>query len=80
MKNLRDKAVWYPFLLCLLAMFFQQWSGINVIVFNTVTVFNAAEVKIDQYLATNVVGLVQLVATFSKYSMLYALYQKAKPF
>ena len=61
--ELKRKQVWLPFLLCLMAMFFQQWSGINVIIFNTVTIFNAAEVKVDQYLATNVVGLVQLIAT-----------------
>ncbi len=64
--ELRNKSVWYPFGLCLATMVFQQWSGVNAIIFNTVTIFNAANVSIDQYLATNIVGLVQLIATFSK--------------
>ena len=45
-------------------MVFQQWSGVNAIIFNTVTIFNAANVNINQYLATNIVGVVQLIATF----------------
>jgi hypothetical protein len=47
-------------------MFFQQWCGINAVIFNTVTIFNAAKVNINQYLATNIVGVVQLIATVSK--------------
>ncbi len=71
--ELRNKSVWYPFCLCLATMVFQQWSGVNAIIFNTVTIFNAANVSIDQYLATNIVGLVQLIATFSKKTNLYYL-------
>jgi len=41
-------------------------SGVNAIIFNTVTIFDAAEDKVDRYLSTNIVGAVQLVATFSK--------------
>ena len=48
-------------------MIFQQWSGVNAIIFNTVTIFNAANVAIDGHLATNIVGAVQLIATFSKF-------------
>ena len=47
-------------------MFFQQWSGVNAITFNTVTIFSAADISMDQYLATNIVGVVQLIATFCK--------------
>jgi hypothetical protein len=41
-------------------------AGVNAIIFNTVTIFNAANVTIDMHLATNIVGAVQLFATFSK--------------
>jgi len=61
---LRSKQVWHPFVLCLAVMVFQQWSGVNAIIFNTVTIFNAANVTIDMHLATNIVGAVQLFATF----------------
>jgi hypothetical protein len=47
-------------------MFFQQWSGINAVIFNTVTIFNAADVSINQHLAANIVGAVQLLATVCK--------------
>jgi len=40
--------------------------GVNAVIFNTVTIFNAAKVNINQYLATNIVGAVQLIATFCK--------------
>ena len=63
---LRMKQVWHPFVLCLAVMVFQQWCGVNAVIFNTVTIFNAANVTIDQHLATNIVGAVQLFATFSE--------------
>jgi hypothetical protein len=66
LSELKSKAVWHPFSLCLAIMIFQQWSGVNAVIFNTVTIFNAANVNMDQYLATNIVGVVQLVATFCK--------------
>lgn len=62
--ELKTKQVWHPFVLCLVVMIFQQWSGVNAIIFNTVTIFNAANVAIDGHLATNIVGAVQLIATF----------------
>jgi hypothetical protein len=64
--ELKTKQVWHPFILCLAVMVFQQFSGVNAIIFNTVTIFNAANLSINQHLATNIVGAVQLVATFSK--------------
>jgi hypothetical protein len=65
---MKTKAVWHPFILCLATMVFQQWSGVNAVIFNTVTIFNAANVNINQYLATNIVGVVQFVATFCKFT------------
>ena len=41
-------------------------SGVNVLIFNSATIFKAAEVDIDDNLAANVVGVTQLVATASK--------------
>jgi facilitated trehalose transporter len=65
-SELKSRPIWHPFLLCLVIMFFQQWSGINAVIFNTVTIFNAADVSINQHLAANIVGAVQLLATVCK--------------
>lgn len=40
----------------------------NAIIFNTVIIFDAAEAKVDRYLATNIVGAVQLIATLSEFN------------
>ena len=44
-------------------MFFQQFSGINAIVYNTVSIFEAAGSSIPAKYATIIVGLVQFVFT-----------------
>ena len=44
----------------------RNWSGVNVIVFKTVNVFETVGSSIDKYACTAIVGGVQLVATGSK--------------
>lgn len=44
-------------------MFFQQFSGINAIVYNTVSIFEAAGSSIPAKYATIIVGLVQFIFT-----------------
>ena len=44
----------------------RNWSGVNVIVFKTVNVFETVGSSIDKYVCTAIVGGVQLVATGSK--------------
>ena len=47
-------------------MVFQQWTGVNTVIFNTVTIFSAAKISINEHIASNIVGVVQLLATASK--------------
>ena len=56
----------HPLLLSFVLHFLQNWSGVNVIVFKTVDVFETVGSSIDKYVCTAIVGGVQLVATGSK--------------
>lgn len=72
LDNSDDKFSWseftYPFLykpliISLALMFFQQFSGINAVMFYTVNIFNSAAPSIDSNIATVIVGVVQVVFT-----------------
>ena len=54
-----------PFGISMAIMFFQQFTGINAIVYNTVMIFQLAGSTIDSHYATIIVGFVQLVFTAS---------------
>ena len=61
-------------------MFFQQWCGVNAIIFNTVSIFRASgSHAVDENLATVIVGIVQFLATFSEFCR-FASDSVAKPF
>jgi SP family facilitated glucose transporter-like MFS transporter 8 len=45
-------------------MFFQQLSGINAVIFYTTTIFKDANIEIKPELATIIVGVIQVLATF----------------
>lgn len=45
-------------------MFFQQMSGINAVIFYTGFIFDAANTGIDGSIATIIVGVMQVIATF----------------
>lgn len=45
-------------------MFFLQLSGINIVIFYTGSIFNAANIDIKSELATILIGVMQVVATF----------------
>ncbi|KAG5684032.1 hypothetical protein PVAND_013285 [Polypedilum vanderplanki] len=45
-------------------MFFQQVSGINAVIFYTNTIFDAANTGIEPALATIIIGVMQVIATF----------------
>lgn len=64
-KELFRRPVLVPFALTFSLLIFQQVSGIDAIVFYTVSIFHSAESGIDDHLATILVGLVQLVANFA---------------
>ena len=55
-----------PFGISMSLMVFQQWTGVNTVIFNTVTIFSAAKISINEHIASNIVGVVQLLATASK--------------
>ena len=54
-----------PLLISMMLHFVQNWSGINVIVFKTVHVFEIVGSSIDKYICTVIVGGVQLLSTGS---------------
>ena len=45
-------------------MFFQQFCGINAVIFYTSQIFKETQVKIDPQVASIIIGVVQVVATF----------------
>ncbi|KAL9913287.1 facilitated trehalose transporter Tret1 isoform X2 [Glossina fuscipes] len=53
-----------PLSISLGLMFFQQFSGINAVIFYTVSIFKDAGSTIDNNLCTIIVGLVNFIATF----------------
>ena len=63
--DLLSRPVLKPFLLVMALQAFQQWSGVNAVIFCLKTIFREAESNaIDENLATVLVGIVQFVATF----------------
>jgi facilitated trehalose transporter len=62
MKELLRRPVLIPFSLTFTLLIFQQVSGIDAIIFYTVSIFHSAGSEINDHLATIIVGLVQLVA------------------
>jgi len=64
-KELFRRPVLVPFSLTFTLLIFQQVSGIDAIVFYTVSIFDSAGSQLDDHLATIIVGLVQLVANFA---------------
>ncbi|EDV36754.1 uncharacterized protein Dana_GF13115, isoform A [Drosophila ananassae] len=53
-----------PLSISLGLMFFQQFSGINAVIFYTVSIFKDAGSTIDSYVCTIIVGVVNFMATF----------------
>lgn len=58
-----SRGVIHPLVLSMVLMFTQSWCGVNVLVFKTVEIFNAVGSSVDDYVATAIVGIVQLLAT-----------------
>ena len=60
----KQRLVFLPFLLVLMLMFFQQFSGINAAIFYSSQIFQKAQIKNPPLVSLLAVGLVQIVATF----------------
>lgn len=52
------------FLICVMLMFFQQFSGINAVIFFAQSIFAAAKTGIPPAACTLLVGIVQVLMTF----------------
>jgi facilitated trehalose transporter len=63
-KELFRQPVLVPFALTFTLLIFQQVSGIDAIIFYTVSIFHSAGSQLEDHIATITVGLVQLVANF----------------
>jgi facilitated trehalose transporter len=61
-KELLCRPILIPFSLTFTLLIFQQVSGIDAIIFYTVSIFHSAGSKINDHFATIIVGLVQFVA------------------
>lgn len=62
-KDLLKPHVLKPFLISLTLMFFQQFSGINAILFNLTTIFDSANVALSADASSIIVAATQVVAT-----------------
>ncbi|CAG9087445.1 unnamed protein product [Plutella xylostella] len=51
--------------ICYALMFFQQLSGINAVIFNTSQIFSSAGASIEPSIASIIIGVIQVVATFT---------------
>jgi len=63
-KELFRRPVLVPFALTFTLLICQELSGINAIIFYTVSIFHSAGSELDDHLSTIIVGLVLLVANF----------------
>ena len=61
--NFFNSLVMKPLVISLGIMFFQQTTGINAIIFYTVSIFQTAGSSIESRYATIIVGAVQLIFT-----------------
>ncbi|KAL7028219.1 hypothetical protein ACKWTF_005760 [Chironomus riparius] len=61
---LRKKSSMKAMIIACGLMFFQQLSGINAVIFYTTTIFKDAKIEIKPELATIIVGVIQVLATF----------------
>lgn len=62
-RDLLKGSAWKPLLISMGIMFFQQFTGINAMIFYTVSIFKSAGTTMDGRYATIIVGFVQLFAT-----------------
>lgn len=52
-----------PLLISCAIMFFQQFSGINAVIFYSATIFHEAGSTVDRFVSSITIAIVQLVCT-----------------
>ena len=63
-RELKKKSVFYPIMIAVILVFFQQFSGVAAILYNAEDIFKNANVKSPGLVSSIAVGGVQIVATF----------------
>ncbi|XP_018025267.1 facilitated trehalose transporter Tret1-2 homolog isoform X2 [Hyalella azteca] len=63
-KELFTKQYFKPFAIALLLMSFQQLSGINAVIFYSVSIFNSVGSTLDSNVCSVIIGVVNLFSTF----------------
>ncbi|KAJ2944156.1 hypothetical protein O0L34_g18127 [Tuta absoluta] len=64
LRSITKKTALKALLICYALMLFQQLSGINAVLFNTSTIFGSSGAAIEAEIATIIIGVIQVVATF----------------
>lgn len=64
LEALNRKSSKRALLIAISLMFFQQFSGINAVIFYTNAIFADANVELDPKYATILIGVIQVIATF----------------
>ena len=62
-RDFKKPSLYKPLFVSVMLMFFQQFSGVNAILFYTVQIFQSAAPSIDANVASVIVGVVQVAAT-----------------
>ena len=62
-EELLKDSVWKPLSVSMGLMFFQQFTGINAMVFYTVDIFESSGSTLDGKYATIIIGVVQFICT-----------------
>ncbi|XP_045615875.1 facilitated trehalose transporter Tret1-2 homolog isoform X2 [Procambarus clarkii] len=64
LKDLAKPYIFKPLMISLALMFFQQFSGVNSVLFNLTTIFSDAGSTISDNMSSIIIGVVQVASTF----------------
>ena len=74
-EELPKGSVWKPLSISMGLMFFQQFTGINAMVFYTVDIFESAGSTFDGRYATIIIGVVQFFCTLASGFLVSNIFQ-----
>uniref|UniRef100_A0A2P2HXB0 Facilitated trehalose transporter Tret1-2 homolog n=1 Tax=Hirondellea gigas TaxID=1518452 RepID=A0A2P2HXB0_9CRUS len=76
LRDLFTRSYFKPFLIALLLMTFQQLSGINAVIFYSVSIFKSFGSTLDSNMCSVIIGVVNLFSTFLATAMIDRLGRK----